>query len=78
MKCPKCQSTNVIGIEYCLTSPNHYDGISEIQCRECNKRYGRWTGKELENGEEELRFGTSYPKINGKDINDVMYEKKED
>lgn len=57
MNCPKCNSGNVALIEYAITHPNHYDGISEIQCGDCNKRYGRWSHRELADGESEGRYG---------------------
>lgn len=33
--------------------PNAYDGWAEIKCQKCNIRRGRWSGKVLEDGEEE-------------------------
>ncbi len=33
-----------------------YDGISEIKCDDCGVRIGRWSGKELKDGEIEKRF----------------------
>lgn len=57
MNCPINKDHKVILIEYDYTSPNHYDGVSEIRCLDCNKRFGRWTKKELINNEEETRFG---------------------
>ncbi|MDD4860465.1 MAG: hypothetical protein PHR56_09755 [Dehalococcoidales bacterium] len=56
-KCKKCGSENIIMIEYAYSHPEHYDGISEIQCNDCHTRFGRWTGKELKEGESEKRFG---------------------
>ena len=47
----------MIGVEYAYDSPNHYDGISEWLCLDCNIRIGRWSGKELGEGEEELKYG---------------------
>lgn len=55
--CQKCGSKNIVEVEYDHTSPEHYDGISEIYCRDCKSRFGRWSGKELTNGETEKRFG---------------------
>jgi DNA-directed RNA polymerase subunit RPC12/RpoP len=52
-KCKKCGSTNVIGVQYAYDSPEHYDGISEIECRDCGARFGRFSGKELSSGEAE-------------------------
>jgi len=50
-KCEKCQSTNMIGIEYDYLSPEHYDGISEWRCQDCGYRINRFTGQELKEGE---------------------------
>jgi hypothetical protein len=33
-----------------------YDGISEIQCKDCGVRIGRWSNRELKEGELETRF----------------------
>ncbi len=56
-KCKKCGSTNIIMIEYSYDSPEHYDGVSEIDCQACNTRFGRWSGSELKSGEVEKRYG---------------------
>lgn len=56
-KCKKCGSTNIVMIEYAYGSPEHFDGISEIDCRDCGVRFGRWSGKELAEGEIEKRHG---------------------
>jgi len=56
-KCKKCGSENIIMVEYDYTSPEHYDGISEIDCRDCGVRIGRWSDKELAEGEIEKRYG---------------------
>lgn len=50
-KCPKCQSNNIIGMEYDYLSPYHYDGISELVCQDCGYRENRFTGQELKDGE---------------------------
>jgi len=55
--CPKCGSNNIILVEYAWDHPDHYDGISEIYCRDCNTRIGRWSGKELKDDEFEKRYG---------------------
>jgi hypothetical protein len=47
----------VIGIQYDYNSPQHYDGISEWMCPFCGYREGRWTGRELKDGELEPRYG---------------------
>lgn len=56
-KCKKCGSTNIMMVEYSWDSPEHYDGISEIACQACGARFGRWSSKELAEGEVEKRFG---------------------
>ena len=56
-ECRRCGSGNIIMVEYALLQPEHYDGISEIACRDCGTRFGRWSGKELAEGEIEKRFG---------------------
>jgi len=56
-KCKKCGSENVIKVEYPHDNPNHYDGISEIACLKCKARFGRWSGKELADGEFERKYG---------------------
>lgn len=67
--CPSCNAdlrgpevegkryTQVIGVEYLMTHPNHYDGVSEWQCPFCGYREGRWTGRALQEGESEPRYG---------------------
>lgn len=45
--CRKCQSSNVLLVEYSHDHPNHYDGVSEIECKDCGARFGRWSGREL-------------------------------
>lgn len=44
-------------VEYDGMHPEHYDGISEIDCNDCGARIGRWSGKELAEGEVEKRGG---------------------
>jgi metal-dependent hydrolase (beta-lactamase superfamily II) len=56
-KCKKCESENIVFVEYSHDHPDHYDGISEIQCLECSTRFGRWSNKELAPNESEKRFG---------------------
>lgn len=48
---------HMTGIEYWYNSPNRYDGVSEWRCEKCGIRIGRWSGKELAEGEEEKRYG---------------------
>lgn len=52
-----CSHDNTIMVQYRYDHPEHYDGVSEIRCQDCGKRVGRWTGKILEDGESEKRFG---------------------
>ena len=56
-KCKKCGSENVIMVEYNGMHPDHFDGVSEINCKDCGVRIGRWSGKELAEGESEKRLG---------------------
>ena len=54
-KCKKCGSENIVMVEYVWDHPEHYDGVSEIDCKECGARFGRWSGKKLSEGESEKR-----------------------
>lgn len=56
-KCPACGSNNTLLIQYPFEHPAHYDGVSEIDCRDCGARYGRWSGKILNDGEFEKPYG---------------------
>jgi len=47
---------DVIGVEYAYGSPHRYDGVSEWLFPD-GHRQGRWSGKLLEDGEPELRYG---------------------
>lgn len=58
-QCPKCHSIDIVGCEYAYGHPERYDGISEYRCMKCKYRQGRWTGKELGEGEDEPRLGRS-------------------
>lgn len=54
--------SRVIGIEYGeynrgMDKKYWYDGTSEYVCPDCRSRFGKWTGKILEEGELEERFG---------------------
>jgi hypothetical protein len=51
-----CEHKNIICVEYRGT-PEDYDGVSEVRCKDCNMRWGRWSGKELKDGELEKRYG---------------------
>jgi ribosomal protein L40E len=55
--CRKCGSKNIVMAEYAPGHPERYDGVSEIACMDCKARFGRWSGKELAEGEIEKRFG---------------------
>lgn len=55
--CKKCGSENIVLIEYSWDHPQHYDGVSEIYCKDCKARIGRWTGRELHGKETEPRYG---------------------
>lgn len=54
---PKNHEHPLISIEYSWDTPEHYDGISEYYCKKCNKRWGRWSGKELKENEREPVWG---------------------
>lgn len=56
-KCKKCGSTNIVGVEYAYPCPERFDGVSEWKCLDCGFRIGRWSGKELKDGEIEKRYG---------------------
>ena len=55
MKCSKCNSENIAMVQYRGT-PEDWDGWSEIQCQDCKARIGRWSNKELGDGELESRY----------------------
>lgn len=58
-RCKKCGTTKVVLVEYWFDNPYRYDGVSETQClsKKCGARFGRWSGKELKEGEFEPPFG---------------------
>jgi hypothetical protein len=56
MTCPKGHK-KIICVEYNYGDPFRYDGVSEIMCKTCKKRYGRWTEKVLKKGEQEPPYG---------------------
>ncbi|MFA7208983.1 MAG: hypothetical protein WC120_01735 [Parcubacteria group bacterium] len=56
-KCKKCGSKNIVMVEYSWDNPEYYDGVSEIDCKDCGARFGRWSGRELQEGEFEKRGG---------------------
>ena len=37
-KCKECGSKNIVMVEYGYPSPEAYDGISEIDCKDCDTR----------------------------------------
>lgn len=57
--CPRGHR-RIMLVEYGYGSPNRHDGFSEVQCRTCRRRYGRWTGRALKRGEQELRYGAAW------------------
>lgn len=56
-KCTVCGSKNIVLVEYDHDHPEHYDGVSEIVCKDCRARVGRWSGAVLNNNEYEYRYG---------------------
>lgn len=58
VECPECGMTEgIVGQEYDKKVPEHVDGVSEWHCLNCKTRWGRWTGKILQKGEREPRYG---------------------
>lgn len=61
MICKKCGSKNIMGVEYfdpsgkTIPYEHQYDGISEWDCLDCGYREGRWSKKQLKDGEYEKR-----------------------
>ena len=47
----------LIGIEYVIIDPNHYDGISEWMCPFCKARFNRWTNELLKPDEAVAPYG---------------------
>lgn len=56
MTCPKGHK-KVLLVEYSYGDPYRYDGVSEISCKTCEKRYGRWSSKVLRGKEQEPPLG---------------------
>lgn len=56
-ECRKCGSADIVFVEYEGTHPDYYDGVSEVMCKKCGTRFGRWSNKELAEGETEKRWG---------------------
>ncbi len=59
-KCPACGG-KIWMVEYDLSSPYHYDGVSEYACERGDYRVGRWCGGGLLMGEVEPPFCTGGP-----------------
>lgn len=63
--CPKCGTdltdkdgySRVIYRQYPAGHPECATGTSEYQCPDCYYREGRWSGRELKDGEFEPRYG---------------------
>lgn len=53
-KC-SCDDEHTVQCEYAFDCPEHYDGVSEYMCTNCDQRVGRWSGKILAKDELELR-----------------------
>ena len=60
-KCPKCSLDDFIMIEYGyggnVPIEHLYDGISELKCKACGTRVGRWSGRILEGDDYEKLYG---------------------
>lgn len=56
--CQGCgEPREVIMVEYDGMHPDHYDGVSEYRCLTCDRREGRWSGRVLQEGDTEPRYG---------------------
>ena len=62
INCPVDPKHHITLTEYSWDHPNHYDGVSEITCHDCQKRYGRWSKRELGERETEPPFGGDFAK----------------
>lgn len=57
LTCPHCQSENVTAVIYQRYHPEYCGGsVSEIDCKDCLKRFGFRSKKELAAGEVEKCF----------------------
>ena len=56
-ECPVDSKHAVTLVEYAFDNAEYYDGISEIKCLSCKKRYGRWSKRELKSGEYAPVYG---------------------
>lgn len=56
-ECPGGESHAVVAVQYGRTAdtPYHYDGVSEYNYKTCNRRWGRFCGKRLDDGEGQGR-----------------------
>lgn len=52
-----CPREALWGVQYEWNHPEHYDGVSEWECKRCGARVGAWSGKTLKQGEIERRYG---------------------
>jgi hypothetical protein len=54
-----CGHDDWFAVQYGHDAPRWawYDGMSEMVCQSCGKRYGRWSLRELAVGEYEPRYG---------------------
>jgi uncharacterized membrane protein YgcG len=79
--CPKCGNDHIIGVQYGYGgAPYHYDGISEFQCSKCDRREGRWCGKELVGDEVEPPYckGTEHPELKPDEVVEDTEEVEEE
>jgi len=53
--------SRLIGVEYSVIHPAHFDGVSEWLCPDCGVRVGRWSGRVLVGDDYERRFGAVTP-----------------
>lgn len=51
------EDSEIAGVEYDYTNPDHYDGVSEWTHMVCGRREGRWTGRELIGEDTEAKYG---------------------
>ena len=67
--CPKCGGHDFTGIQYGRgvgdeppLHPCHYDGVSEWRCNGCGTRIGRWSLRQLAEGDHEPPDGREHRK----------------
>lgn len=51
------EQPSITAVEYSWETPERYDGTSEFRCNKCDRRWGRWSGKELGDGQYEKPYG---------------------